>query len=235
MCGRANSSRAGHPLGMKQLIQSTLQHRSFPCAPALLAALVLGCGVDAETERLGYTDDRLTATPPASDARPLDFLGRWRGRATDELEPPGADGAAPYLFPSGSSDVTLELFADSGVLLDGTLVFGSAPPPEATDPMASYPPGTAFEDYDSAPAALEGATYHLSFSPLASEIAPENRYPDGSFESGLEVSLADADGILRLRYSTAGMYADWCALQPALPNPAEGPGAFNCLGAAGVA
>lgn len=210
----------------------------FTLTALALASLASGCAVDAGSEQLGYTDGPLTATPPIEpDVRPLDFFGRWRGTATDLLEPPGPDGdTAPYRFPSGSSDITLELFQEFGDFgaISGRLVFGSAPAPEATDPLSSYPPGTRIEDYDPAPAALEGASYKLGFMPLNSEIAPEALNPDGSFNSGIDVSLAHADGILRMTYLTSDMYSDWCALQTPLPNLALGPYSFNCLGAKGV-
>jgi hypothetical protein len=193
--------------------------------------------VPSEPERLGFTEVQQTAptaTPPATT--PSDFTGRWRGQASDLLDlSVSAEGATPaFTFPSGSSDITLDIAFPDPQELDATLVFGSAAPPPATDPLASYPPGTTFHDYDSHPAALEGTVYHLFQQLVLSEVAPENRESNGNIQgtpSGY--SLADADGILRLEYNTADLYSDWCALQPSLPTPSN-PRLFNCLGADGV-
>jgi len=195
-----------------------------------LPALAFACAVDGEPERLGFTDDPLAATPPSAVvARPVDFVGRWRGSAPDLLELAlDADGAPlPYEFPSGSSDFTLEIGVESDFALQPSLTFGAAPAPEATDPMLSYPPGAAFGEYVSNPPALEGAQYDLWYVPFGLfEAEPRSIWDDRA--------LADAGGVLRLYYATADAYEAWCPLQPSLPVGTDGE-AYNCLGARGVA
>jgi hypothetical protein len=203
----------------------------------LSSSLGLACAVPAEPERLGFTEVQQTApsaTLPATT--PSDFAGHWRGQAPDLLElSVNGEGEPPaFKFPSGSSDINLDIAFPQPQELDATLVFGSAAPPRATDPLASYPPGTTIADYDSHPAALEGAVYHLFQQFVLPEVAPEDREGNGNIQgTPSQYSLADADGILRLEYNTADLYADWCALQPSLPTPSK-PRLFNCLGADGV-
>lgn len=194
---------------------------------SLLAQLTLACSVDDSPERLGFSSDTVVAAAsPEEPLRPVNFLGRWRGRAYDVLElPTTASGEVePFQFPSGSSDITLEISIGIS-FVEGELVFGAAEAPPVTSPYEMYPPGTTFADYDTETAILEGTRYEIGLLPF------ESQRPDADGPE-YERSLADADGILRLGFSTANAYSEWCAVQPSLPSITE-MNVFNCLGALG--
>ena len=235
-----------HPLRMLNTPFSRLRHvtpslRRSVAALAPLAgwlSLASACAVDAEPERLGFTDDHLVVTDDSAAATPADFSGRWRGQAIDLLALDTGEGdPEEFRFASGSSDITLEIRIDANDALGGVLVFGSAEAPPATDPLASYPPGATLNDYEENPAALEGAHYQLSEQVFNAEIAGADRLGNGpgGFQGGSGRSLADGDNLLRLLYRTSDAYAGWCALQPSLRNVGGGLYAHNCLGALGVA
>src|SRR5262245_7695908 len=89
---------------------------------ALLASAGLGgCGAldDTSPRNLGRTEDvSATVGPEAFTTDPSTFFGRWSGHAEDALAlEASADGAARvYRFPSGSSEIALEItpLGDSG-------------------------------------------------------------------------------------------------------------------------
>jgi len=192
---------------------------------ALAGAFSSACNRGAP-EALGYTNGALAATQQDGASTERSFHGKWLGVAEDSLAT--TDDPAAYHFPSGSTSIRLEV-SDYAV---GSITFGEAePPPEVIDPNDSYPPGMQLGEYEPNPAPQEGFAYQLFNYRLLSEVAPENRLAGGGYEDGPDTSLADADGILRLKYATTQAAAAWCELQPALP---DGQGGFNCLGALGV-
>src|SRR5689334_16601073 len=91
---RANFMGRRHPLRMLYTPFTRPRHvtssmrRSVAALSQLTGALSLAsaCAIDAEPERLGFTDDHLVVTDDSPvAATPADFSGRWRGQAPDLL------------------------------------------------------------------------------------------------------------------------------------------------------
>lgn len=142
------------------------------------------------------------------------FMGFWLGQATDPLAL-GAEPGEPapiYAFPSGSSQIALEIRETPEGGLGGILTFGDGvPPPPATDPDVGYPEGVSYEDllaYDD-PESERGALFLLNYDYT---FPPFEGFPypiESSF-----VELTDVpDGVLHMIYSTSSFLDPWCALQ----------------------
>jgi hypothetical protein len=204
-----------------------------------LCALTLGAAGCAGMEDLGATDEasqNLEATPALPFYEQSDqFAGRWIGQAEEPLalEQPGASSPV-YRFPSGSSQIVLELDweddPDSFPGLTGTIVFGAgAAPPPPTDPDVGYPVGLSYVDLlayspdadvtnvmldGAALPPLEGFTYSISNVGSFAE-----RRQEDDFDYA-------ADGVTRLAYVTSEYLEPWCTLQ----TPAsDGQGGYYCL------
>jgi hypothetical protein len=201
---------------------------------AMVAAVVLGwssgCGwLDhVPVEDLGSTDDGLSA-PPSSDPIPekefpeqIDpgFEGHWVGYVEDPFRT-GTDGQPTRaVFPSGSTEVTLDYrFEGEFFTPVATLIFGAAPAPAPVRGEA-YPAGvnhyfsflSGFGSYPFEAPIVEGFEYPLT------ELDP--RY-----------SGSDPGNASLLRFVQLAAFAEWCAVQEGLP---QGDGDFECLGAAGL-
>jgi hypothetical protein len=201
---------------------------------AIAAALALGWSSgcswvdDVPIEDLGSTDDGLSAPPSSEPIPEKDFLeqidpgfeGRWVGYVEDPFRT-GADGqVARAVFPSGSTEVTLDYRFEGEFFTPGaTLTFGDAPAP-APVRGAAYP---------------AGVNHYFSFL----------KNFDSSFEApvveGFEYSLTEADprfsgydpgNASLLRFVQLAAFAEWCAVQEALP---QGDGDYECVGASGFA
>ncbi len=97
-------------------------------------------------------------------------------------------------FPSGSDSFKLTFAADPNGNIAGTAIFGrGTPPPPATDPNATYPPGSSYLGEIVPPGGLtEGFAYPIEQGTLT----PQR---------------------LRVQVNLAELYASWCALQTAAP------------------
>ncbi|HEX4406092.1 MAG TPA: hypothetical protein VH560_14740, partial [Polyangia bacterium] len=93
-------------------------------------------------------------------------------------------------FRSGSDSFKLTFAADANGNIAGTAIFGQGtPPPPATDPNMTYPPGAAYIGNIISPMGLtEGFTYPIE---------------QGTFTTQR----------LRVQINLAELYASWCALQ----------------------
>jgi hypothetical protein len=192
------------------------------CALSYLACAGAGCAGNALDQRdLGNTSTPINPTPVLSKEGIDPFVeGHWLGQAEDLFAPTGADGVRPiYRFPSGSTEITLDLSASG----PGQIVFGAGAVPEP-EAGASYPPG--FDAYSSFSATrgqsvqlppLEGFSYVLSGT---IDGAP----PPGA--TGAPEEMGIAAGALEMGYAPNGAYADWCALQT--PHRTEA-GGFDCM------
>jgi hypothetical protein len=78
---------------------------------------------------------------PAENLKPIDFVARWRGQTRDLHElATDANGQTPlYQFPSGSSDITVEIRVTPDDLLQASLVFGGAPRTRRDRPDGELP------------------------------------------------------------------------------------------------
>jgi hypothetical protein len=190
---------------------------SCPALAASCAALVgSGCsGDDLPSSKLGNTTDvnlepDAPRVPVTNDGTIDPFLeGNWVGQAEDLFHSSVIAGQRPtYTFPSGSSDIYLQISFDSDQR-SGTLRFGSRDAPE---PEAGIPYGAGLKYY-AAPteifAPVEGASY-----PLWQDVLNGG----GSYSA------------IALDYAQDSAFHDWCPVQPSIPS---GYGAFNCVGAAG--
>jgi len=213
---------------MLQLIAS---NHHLTLALGLACPVISGCNQDSLEERhLGDTSALLTGEDPTESPRaPLlegsaidPFIGgTWLGSAVDPFGSPSLDGSPPpYVFPSGSSDITLELTippegSEEGNFPVGTLTFGAGPAPE---PVASvpFPPG---HDYYG-PAFTTFVGVGPVFAPAEGFQYPVRRglWPvEGDFTAGL----------LPISFDQNAPFAGWCPLQPPVP---DGAGGFNCGG-----
>jgi hypothetical protein len=144
------------------------------------------------------------------------IAGHWVGEAEDLFSPAGPDGQRPsYVFPSGSSQITLDLWLPDGTNPEGQIVFGAGEVP-APAPGVVYPPGLGAHldgiftllDPDLRLPPIEGFTYPLS------EAVLRTTADEGA-----------AAGTLAMGYAPNAGYADWCALQPANNRG----GVYDCL------
>lgn len=183
------------------------------------------------TRDLGATPARLTDAPDESGGAgegtdvihdgivdPF-IIGHWVGQAENSFASAGPLGERPtYVFPSGSTDITMDLDSFPG----GQIVFGAGTPP-APQRGVAFPPGfnhfyAALSNRDATFPALppiEGFAYRLD----------EGIYRLADNDTGA------AAGVLAVSYLANAPFEPWCALQPALP---EGDGDFNCIGSVGL-
>lgn len=216
------------PSGMKTS-HSRRRSRLLALGAGGLALSACASTDELATRDLGNTSARIV--PPTEPARGGDrtpvvlpsgaidpFVeGRWVGRAEDLFGASAPNGERPiYSFPSGSSDITLELELNTSIsAVGGSIAFGSGVLP-APLPAVAYPPGF------SASMALGG-----------SYIAPDVPLP--AFE-GFSYSLRESvyrtsedvgptAGAIAVGYAPNEIYANWCPLQT--PRPL-GNGGFDC-------
>jgi hypothetical protein len=196
---------------------------------ALLAGAVAGCADRALPERdLGNTSALLVDEAPSNSERaPLlvgfdidPFIeGTWVGSAADPFGSSGPDGAPPaYVFPSGSSDITLELSIppgspDEGRFPVGSITFGARPAPEPLAGMP-FPPG---HDYYS-----PAFTAFVGVGPV---FAPAEGFAYPIRVGVFPVTSEFTNGLLPISYDQNAPFTAWCPLQAALP---DGAGSFNC-------
>lgn len=122
------------------------------------------------------------------DVMPLTLTESWTGSST-------------YQFASGSSAVKLSFATDPTGMVVGTVTFGiGGPPPPATDPNATYPPGPAQVLPNTV---VEGFPYRIAGGTLAG--------------AQLKFSIWEGE-----------VWSGWCVLQTAFPNQSSclPPGGF---------
>jgi len=185
---------------------------------AVIGSASLACANDPLDQRdLGNTSGLLTSEPEP-DRTPLvgadgeidRFIeGRWLGHAENPFAASTVDGERPvYAFPSGSTDITLELSLETG-LLEGQLVFGSGSVP-APETGVAYPPGfdpqRALGESELQLPPVEGFVNLVDQSTI--------HFPDGI---GGDIPAAS--------YDSNAAYDDWCRLQPPVPTD---DGRFEC-------
>jgi hypothetical protein len=196
-----------------------------------MAVLATACDVRPERE-LGETDRAFTSAPDAGrDAlrpeRINDFSGTWIGSAEDLLGVSSEGTPSAYVFPSGSSQIRLQLTGrdDAGETPSvsiGSLTFGDGtPPPPATDRALGYPvdPEFRFPGGVGDPSAVpptEGFAYSIEFSGANStDLELWKAEHPGLDDSDLFNGGYVIDGILDVEWDTDEVYASWCALQTA--------------------
>lgn len=190
----------------------------------LLLAALLGCEPEPTLD-LGYRPARADERPTNRSA----FDGKWIGEAED----PFASGAA-YHFPSGSSQIVLELDAAAS-RQDGTappggasrITFGAGPgPAPATDPDVGYPRdpkfnvGTEAASDGSIEPPTEGFRYTLwlGLEPRSVD-AYDSEFPDPSAAPGTTTTtkfFSDGlimDGKADYHFSPNEVVDSWCKLQ----------------------
>jgi hypothetical protein len=192
-----------------------------------MALLATACDVRPERE-LGETDRAFSSAPDAGSdvSRPElinDFSGTWVGYAEDVLGASGAGGPSEYVFPSGSSQIRLQVTGRGGAgetpsVSIGSLTFGAGtPPPPATDRDRGYPVDPEFRfgvtDAGAVPP-TEGFAYTLSFSGAnETDLALWKAEHPGLDESDVFFGGYVIDGTLDAEWDTDEVYASWCALQ----------------------
>lgn len=154
------------------------------------------------------------STPIASD-NISDFIGNWVGTAEDPFGVPDQAGRLSlYHFPSGSTQVRLEVSDDENWPIK--LRFGAGGPvPPATDPNAGYPDDEAYQEYlrlsAGSLAPFEGFDYNGRQSGYA-----WNRQKDDPASGGRRGALGGVfNDQLNVSFSTDTIIDSWCALQTA--------------------
>lgn len=194
--------------------------------PVLGIALLVVSGCEsAPVHDLGYRNSALeeapAAPPPPPRPRPelrTAFDGHWIGEASD----PFASGAT-YRFPSGSTQIQLQLSAGSGRSGDSRITFGEGPAPApATDGDVGYPLGTSFDpnlpgfgDRSIAPP-TEGFAYTLAdVSPVSRDVGVAMGPIGSELEIGRSINPDNllTDGRADYSFFPAEVYESWCALQ----------------------
>jgi hypothetical protein len=197
-------------------------------AGSSLAAVACG-GSELEQRDLGNTSvlDKGTEHSDPNERIPVILAdgwidtfveGHWVGQAEDLFSPAGPSGERPtYTFPSGSTQISLDLSLSDPTFPTGQITFGegAVPKPAAGVP---YPPG-----FD---AQLAGDAAGLGGVDLP--LPPLEGFSYGVLESIWRLSddkSGVAAGALAVGYAANASYADWCALQPSEPNGTS----FDCI------
>lgn len=182
---------------------------ALAAAAPLLGVLGLGaCGGDSHA--LGFTLEPVPEAPFYTQGE--GFVGRWLGQAREPLAfGAAAQPTAPgYVFPSGSSQFSLEIAprpdSTDPARLGGTITFGEGtPPPAATDGTRGYPEGFNYDEYLSYSSGNRGIINYAEGMPPFEGFAYD--VESSSFDSGVP------DGVLRLMYDARSYLASWCELQ----------------------
>jgi hypothetical protein len=180
-----------------------------------LGGTALGCAGNVLDRRdLGNTTAPINPMPLIASDGTVDPIvtGNWIGHAEDLFEPTTADGQRPnYTFPSGSTDLTLQLSEKAS---GGYLVFGAGevPVPESG---VSYPPG-----FDAYAAYTAKGLQNLQLPPLEGFQYTLSGVRYGEDKTGI------AAGSLGLTYAMNEAYGNWCLVQT--PREATS-GDYNCV------
>jgi hypothetical protein len=189
-------------------------------ALALLGLASSGCSSSAEEppHNLGNTADNLEADQPLATLQ--DFAGAWVGEAEDPLALVSGDEPSIYRFPSGSSQIRLELAPGQ----PGTISFGAAePPPPPTNFDVGYPEGLNY---------LSDALFEATVLPPVEgfRYTLEAQYGIMLLPAEYIDDLSVQDGVLRLYYRQNEVFREWCSTQ--VPHLDSYTGLYTCAAAA---
>jgi hypothetical protein len=213
----------------RHALPQTRQSSFWACLAACAALAGVGCE-GSDPRDLGSSSAPITLNAPfRSDIE--EFQGRWVGSAVDILE---VDGGQPvYQFPSGSTQILLEVVSADGSAphggpLEGFIRFGSGQPlPPPTDPDSGYPEGLsydallaygeddlgAFVDDTSLPP-FEGVDYSIGTR--------------GELVGEVSGATTAADGVISFTFGRNQPLDAWCQLQTPHANDAF-PSGYSCL------
>lgn len=204
--------------------------RSLAQVPCVALGIALGAGCQSpETHELGLTESAQNLELESESTEPFftpiaPFGGLWIGQAENPLAPAGADRT--YHFPSGSTQILLDL-TDPEVYY-GKLTFGAGEtPPPPTDPNVGYPVGVDYAEllsYVDPPLVVPPSTNPLP--PFEGfEYTANRRVPADELALNDDLNFDAADGVIKLQYNTSELLQPWCALQTPL---AGSNGHFDC-------
>jgi hypothetical protein len=199
---------------------------ALPSLAALssLATLAVACQSigDDTPANLGSTDSPQVSVPPPVEpfAQPISsFFGRWVGVAEDPLAIAGDEAgiSEPYRFPSGSSQIVLDLFETGGIAV-GTLTFGEGNvPPPPVDPDVGYPVGVDYAELLRYP--LDSASTFTGFLPfLRGQLPPHEGLPYDLIRPDASPDAPVPEALLRVNYFLNAVLSEWCNLQTPHPN-----------------
>jgi hypothetical protein len=203
-----------------------LRHALIGALACITSGSFACAGEDLDRRDLGNSSNLLTSDddPTASDRSPVigpdgaidSFIeGHWVGHAENPFASSGPDGSRPtYAFPSGSTDITLDLSLADPTFPTGQIVFGAGSVPE---PLASvvYPPGFVAQAW------VTSGSAGVPLAPLEGFVYP---LYEAIMRTTGDVGLAA--GALSVGYAPNAAYEEWCALQTPRPT---GDGRFDCL------
>jgi hypothetical protein len=216
---------------MIDLIRYSLQTGLGEARYVIGAALALGwgsgCGFGgAPIEDLGNTGRGLglrapEAIPEKEFLEQIDpgFGGHWVGYVEDPFQRDELGQPVPAVFPSGSTEVTLDYrFDGERFTPSATLVFGAGPAPVPERGVA-YPPG--INHYYTGLRTARGYSFR---APVVEGFEYELTEQDPSLEGH------DPGSASLLTFVELAAFQQWCGLQVPQPISAD---RFGCLGASG--
>ncbi len=218
-------------------MKRSLDTAAFPVlvAVALSGAAFCACQTQPDRNLGGSLDERsLDLSPPPEPTEPfgvspLDFVGRWVGVAEAPLAFGG--GSEVYAFPSGSTQLSLELVAPElpdQPILQGAIVFGSGAPPPPLDPALGYPSDVDYADLAYFDRDVVMASGHEGpLPPYEGHAYPVRDFvPSSNYDEDEAGGPLIADGVLNLQFDTGELLAPWCELQTPQPT---GTGQWKCV------
>jgi hypothetical protein len=206
--------------------------RSLVHLPCVVLGVLIGVGCEsAETHHLGLTNTAQDLeSEPTESTEPFftdsaAFAGLWIGQAESPLASEGSDGV--YRFPSGSTQILLDL--RDPMVYEGKLTFGEgeAPPPP-TDPDVGYPVGVNYADlmqYQNVARVAVNSNPLPPFEGFAYQASRRIPIDELQFSEESTDYFDVADGVLTLEFSTSEPLQPWCALQTPI---AGSNGHFDC-------
>lgn len=207
---------------MKDFSTVSFAGRAF--LPLVGTMIALACNLTPDRQ-LGDLGDPLE--PPRDVDVPekvADFAGTWVGYAEDVLGSPSGAPAHAYAFPSGSTQIRLEISSDAPgppSFRVGTLTFGDgvAPAP-ASDPSVGYPADPSYrfgdpggDDGGTLPP-FEGFPYNIQLYSMNStdlRLWLLEHHEESSL-SDLNSGESLVDNGLFVSWNTDELYGSWCAL-----------------------
>jgi hypothetical protein len=198
-----------------------------PALPACADPEPRDLGFTQSTEDLSVEDTTTPFFSPTSD-----FIGRWVGVAQETLAL-GDDGASPtYQFPSGSTQILIEVVPGEYSYLTGRIVFGAgAPLPPPVDPDVGYPVGVAYDSllgYEYTPSGDDFLQWFNGFG--FSGLPPFEGFEYRLDQGGTALDHGDgrvdvADGVATFTFNSMQPLDPWCELQT--PQKQSG-GGYSC-------
>lgn len=202
---------------------------------ACLVAAALPACIDAEPRDLGFTQstEELSLDDPNTPffSPTSDFIGRWVGSAQETLALTDDGLATTYRFPSGSTQIRVDIVTNEIGYLEGRIVFGSGTPlPPPMDADATYPAGVGYQglvgyQYKD-PIDDSTRTLHaFEFDGLPPFEGFEYRLDLTSFTIDEGTGPELADGVATLSFNSTEPLDPWCKLQTPLERSSGG---YSC-------